>query len=96
MFVYGQGLHLDEVCNPTDGKRLEVVQSVCGFHGSVYTRIPSSQPSVLFSFLSSKTCFLSLCSMKEKCMLNIKSKEWGKKQLFSSVSLLLALIPRRD
>lgn len=34
--------------------------------------------------------------MKEKCMLNIKSKEWGKKQLFSSVSLLLALIPRRD
>lgn len=39
--MLGQGLHVDEVSNPTDSKKLEVVQSVHGFYSSVYTRIPS-------------------------------------------------------
>lgn len=74
-----------EVSNAFDGRRLKVVQSVNGLYSSVYTRILSFWPSVLF-FSPLSELFLYMPCTEEKPVLDIKCKERGKKQLFSSVS----------
>lgn len=82
--MLGWLLGVDEVSNPPDGRKLKAVQSVNGICSSVHIIISFFLAFCSFFLLLSffLYCIPCMCCIKEKPVLDIKSKEWGKKELF--------------